>query len=345
MSKASSKRKSRQQRRQERKAVHRAVPDPEKAGIGVDRVHADDDMVEIVQTTEGVADGDDSATNDVATTSDAASDDIEVVRGEIDVFQPVEDGDQPSGVVSKLFGKGKKTVDADTGLVKFQQKPGVLRPFKRKEYQREAALASIRGGFGQLSHLMADIRDGLDASVERQGELLDQLKYLPVVAKQNADASEAMKQQFSRANELQGEAVRAIKEQVTGQRETAEQLNSLLSTMSKDARNQKQDMDDLQSRLERMRESDQAISSNLAGVGTALKDVSAQAGGQGEMMLKMQEQFEVRTVALQEQMKKQSGRQSLLTVFALLLAFFALGAVLAVGYILLVNNGSIEPIF
>ena len=387
MSKSSSKRKSRQNRRSQRPKtpLQREVPGDNSEAIQMDRVHGDDETVEIVQTLDGDArDGRLDEANDNAprpqdadapqrhaperddlrktdapveastrpapsdSQKDANKDNVPsstiqpskppVVQGQI-IPAEAPEASEPSGVFGKLFSGGKKAVDADTGMMVYEEKPGVLRPLARKEYQREAALASIRGGFGQLSGLMADIRDGLNDSVTRQGELLEQLKYLPVVAKQNADASSKMQEQYEKANALQSDAVRAIREQVAGQRETSERLNSILSTMGKESRDQKRDLDDVQGRMDRMRESDQAISHNLAGVGNVLKHVTAQTAGQGEMVLKMQEQFEARTAALQEQMRKSSNRQSLLTLIAIFLGVFALGAVAAVGYLYLKSNG------
>ena len=247
---------------------------------------------------------------------------------------------EETGVVAKLFGGGDRTAD-ETGLLHFNQKPGVLRPFARRAYQRELALDSIRNGFDTLSDLMGDLRDGLGASVEKQGELLEQLKYLPVVAEQNAKSAERFEQQYREQNRLQAEAVKALREQVTGQRDQHEQLGKLLGGMGKESRDQKRDVDELQGRLDRMRQSDQAIADNLTTVGHAVRKVSEQGGAQGEQVLKMQTAFDERTRQIEESMRRQGGRQSLLLVVVLLLAVAALAAVAVVGYLYLRQTGAI----
>ena len=247
---------------------------------------------------------------------------------------------EEAGVVAKLFGGGDRTPD-ETGLLHFNQKPGILRPFARRAYQRELALDSIRNGFDNLSDLIGDLRDGLGQSVEKQGELLEQLKYLPAIAEQNAKSSERFEQQYREANRLQSETVKALREQVTGQRDQQEQLGKLLGGFSKESRDQKRDVDELQGRLDRMRQSDQAIADNLTTVGHAVRKVSEAGGMQGEVVLKMQAAFDERTRQIEESMRRQGGRQSLLLVVVLVFAVAALAAVAAVGLLYLRNTGAI----
>ena len=248
--------------------------------------------------------------------------------------------EEEAGVVAKLFGGGDRTAD-DTGLLHFQRQPGIFRPFARRAYQRELALDSIRNGFDTLSDLMGDLRDGLGASVEKQGELLEQLKYLPAIADQNAQSARRFEEQYREANRLQGETVKALREQVTGQRDQHEQLGKLLGSFGKESRDQKRDLDDLQGRLDRMRQSDQAIADNLTTVGHAVRKVSEQGGAQGDLVLKMQQAFDDRTRQLEESMRRQGGRQSLMLGVVLLLAVAALAAVAVVGYLYLRNTGAI----
>ncbi|MEM1010875.1 MAG: hypothetical protein AAGI46_01495 [Planctomycetota bacterium] len=261
---------------------------------------------------------------------------------------------EPEGFVGKLVGSGRPEVDGDTGLVHYRQKPGLLRPFARRAYQRDATLASIKNGFDNLSDLMGDIRDGLDDSVERQGELLEQLQWLPTVARQNADNAKELREQFSRSNDLAGEhlklqseslrtqaeSVKALRDQINGQRQQSDKLNDVLGKMSRESRDQKREVDDLQVRLDKMRESDQSIADNLGGVAGALRHVSERTAAQGEVIVKMQQTIDERTRRLEEETAKRSRSQSLLVVLSLLLAVAALGAVAAVGYLYLRETGT-----
>ena len=264
------------------------------------------------------------------------------------------------GVMEKLFGGGRPKEDPGTGLVEYRAKPGLLRPFARRSYQREAALASIRHGFEDLSDLMADIRDGLHDSVDRQGDLLEQLKYLPVLAEQNTRSSERFEEQFrrnndelARSNELSGEnlrvqtealrqqadAVKALRDGITGQRDQADRLDKVLTGMGKESRDQKRDVDDLQGRLDRMRQSDQQIADNLGGVAAAIRRVNDQSAVQGEVVARLQQAMDERTRRLEEEVRGRGRAQGWLLFLAILLAFLALGSVAAVGMLYLRQQG------
>ncbi len=264
------------------------------------------------------------------------------------------------GLMTKLFGGGGKSQDNRTGLVEYGSKPGVLRPFARRAYQRDAAVNSMRRGFDHLSDLMADIRDGLVDSVERQGDLLEQLKFLPVVAEQNARSAERFEEQFKQNNQqlarsndlagenlkLQGEALRqqadsvkALRDQIKGQTDQSNKLNDLLGSMGKDSRGQQRDMDEFQGRLDRMRESDQAIADNLGSVAGAIRRVSDQSSQQGEIVAKLQAAIDERTERLQQDLNRRTRTQGWLLMVCLLLAFLSIGAVAAVGVLYLRQTG------
>ena len=273
-----------------------------------------------------------------------------------------EDAPTSAGLMERLFGSGGREADDRTGLATYNSKPGLLRPLARRDYQREAALSSIRRGFDDLSDLMADIRDGLHDSVDRQGDLLEQLKYLPVVAEQNAKSAERFEEQFKRnndelakSNELSGEnlrvqtealrqqadSVKALRDQILGQRDQSERLDKLLGGMGKESRDQKRDLDDLQGRLDRARQSDQAIADNLNTVAAAIKHVSDQSATQGAVVAKLQAALDERSRRLEAEVDKRSRSQGWLLMLALLLAFVSLGAVAAVGVLYLRSQGQL----
>lgn len=246
-----------------------------------------------------------------------------------------------TGFVKRLFGRGQRTQDAQSGAVKYDEAPGLLRPLARREYRREAALSTMREGFETLSNLMTDLRDGLDASVEKQSELLEHLKFLPVVAEQNQKAARRFDEQAAAQNRLQAETISAIREQVRGQRQHQEQLQDVLGKMSRESRDQKRDIDDVQDRLRRMRESDQAIADNLATVGTAVRQVSERESAQGELVMRMQQAFDARTRALEESSRRRSRRQGLVLAVTLLLSLVTAGGVATAGYLYLSSIGVI----
>jgi len=285
----------------------------------------------------------------------AGDDDSAIQRVEA---MPAGDGT----LVDRLVGSGSPEVDGETGLVHYRKKPGVLRPFARRAYQREATMSSIRRGFEDLTGLMADIRDGLDDSVDRQGELLEQLRWLPTVAKQNAEASQRLEEQFenntsqlARSNEIAGEnlklqseslrtqaeSVKALRDQILGQRQQSDKLNDVLGKMTRESRDQKRDVDEMQTRLDKMRQSDQAIADNLGSVAGAIRTVSQQTATHGEVVSQLQKALDERTAQLQAEAARRSRSQTWLMALMLLLVALSLGAVGTLAYLMLRENGTI----
>ena len=245
------------------------------------------------------------------------------------------------GIFARLFGGGHPVEDSQHGLVRYEQKPGLLRVFARRNYQREATLASMRAGFSDLSELMRDIRDGLHATVERQGELLESLRYLPVIAEQNQQSAQRLEEQSQAQAQLQVETMRTLREQMQSQQVHQEQVGRVLSSISRESRDQKREIDELEGRLQRMRENDEAISSNLMSVSTAVRSVSEQGSAQGELARRMQESFDERTRHLETVMRKQAARQGFAMLLTMLIAVAALGAVAMAGYLYLKQTGAI----
>lgn len=245
------------------------------------------------------------------------------------------------GLFARVFGGGHPVEDPQHGLVRYDEKPGLLRIFARRNYQREATLASMRAGFSDLSELMRDIRDGLHGTVERQAELIEHLKYLPVLAEQNQQSAQRLEEQSQAQAHLHAETVRALREQMQSQQVHQEHVGRVLSSMSRESRDQKRELDELEGRLQRMRESDEAIASNLMSVSSAVRCVSEHGSVQGELARRMQESFDERTRQLEKVMRKQAARQGFVMLVTMLIAVLALGAAAAAGYLYLKQTGAI----
>ena len=242
------------------------------------------------------------------------------------------------GLFKRLFGRPDAQADAPAAAPAEPAMPSVLRPIARREYGHERTLSTIRHGFEDLSDLMCDIRDGLEASVEKQAELLDQLRFLPVIAEQNARSGERLERQLQAQNQIQAETLKAVREQARAQNE---QLGGVLGALGKQSRDQKRDIDDMETRLERMRHSEQAIADNLSTVGTAVRKVSEQTAKQGELSARMQRALDERTRELETALQRQSRRQGTLIAIAALLAAVAVTAVGTIGYFYLKQTGAL----
>src|SRR5690606_7574155 len=128
---------------------------------------------------------------------------------------------------------------------------------------------------------------------------------------------------------------------VTGQREQHETLNRILGSVTKEARDQKRDIDDVHGRLERMRASDQAIANGLSSVSHAVRKISEQGIAQGQLASRMQAAIDERTRQIEQTIKRQSSRQGWLLGLTFTLAFAAVAGVSTVGYFYLKSIGAI----
>ena len=229
------------------------------------------------------------------------------------------------------------------------EKPSIFRPFARRAYTRDLTLNSIRRGFDEMAAMMGDIRTGLAASVNKQGELVDQLKHLPDVVEGNANSIKSFEEQFrlnnaqlAQSNELSTANLKLQGEALRRQTEQTLELNKLLGSLGRDSRDSKQDLDALEERLDRMRQSDQVIASNLSTVAGAIRHVSEQTAQQGQMVARMQVAMTERTGKLEQQLGKNGKRQGLFTAAAMFVAFVSAAGVTGIGVFCLRSLGAIS---
>jgi archaellum component FlaC len=184
--------------------------------------------------------------------------------------------------------------------------------FVRPGAKRDAAINRLQEGFGNLSDLMASVRDNLERQGQRQDELLKYLSHLPT-------ALESLPEH----NRIHGETLKAIHEQIGNQGAHQQKLGEILEKMSETGGESKQVLDELASRVETMRQTDEAIAGNLNQVGSAMETVSKHSATSTQVLEQMRDNLNARDEQLQRLLQKQNHRFMAMMVIALIVAIAA----------------------
>lgn len=224
----------------------------------------------------------------------------------------------------------RSTRDDDNGAMSaeahlsggIEPRSSFLRPWAR----RDAAIQNLQDGFSTLTDLMSSIRDNLDRQSKRQDELLNYLSHLPQALESLPESSR-----------VQGETLRAIKQQLNQQHGQQEKLASILEKIGEGGSEQRVLMDALRQRVETIRETDEAIAENLNGVGEAMKSVSQTSATSAQVLGQMRDRIDERDNQLERILQKQSTRFTTMLAIAIFLSCAALVAVSVVGYLLIIR--------
>ena len=193
-----------------------------------------------------------------------------------------------------------------------------LRPWAR----RDAQIQGLQEGFHTLTDLMSSIRDNLDRQGKRQDDLLNYLSRLPQVLETLPESSR-----------VQGEALRAIREQLGQQNAQQSRLAEILEKIGEGGAEQRVKLDSLGQKVEQLRETDESIASYLNNVADGMKHVSQNSAASTEVLGQMRDRIDERDTQLEQIMHRQSTRFTTMLAIAIFLSCAALVAV--VGYLLL----------
>jgi small-conductance mechanosensitive channel len=184
--------------------------------------------------------------------------------------------------------------------------------FVRPGAKRDAAITKLQEGFGNLSDLMASVRDNLERQGERQDQLLKYLAHLPT-------ALEGLPE----ANRIHGETLKAIHEQIGHQGAHQEKLGEILEKLTETGGQSKQVLDDLSSRVDTMRQTDEAIAGNLTQVSSAMETVSKHSATSTQVLEQMRDNLSERDEQLQRMLQKNTHRFMVMMIISILVAMAA----------------------
>jgi ABC-type transporter Mla subunit MlaD len=193
-----------------------------------------------------------------------------------------------------------------------------FRPWARQEQR----YARIERGVVALSNLMDGIRGNLESQGRRQEELLKYLSHLP-------EALAAIPE----SNRMQGETLKAIAAQITHQNGQQQKLGEILERLANAAGEQRSTLDELQDRVDNLREHDAAISENLNSVGAAMQHVSRSSAESTKVLEQLRENMSSRDNDMRTAIDRQSNKFTTLLSVAIFLSTAALIGVCVVGYL------------
>ena len=194
--------------------------------------------------------------------------------------------------------------------------------FLRPWAKRDQAIDNLQRGIGALSDLLVSIRDNMDKQSRRQEELLGHLARLP-------EALEAIPE----GSRMQGEALKAIHQQMERQSAEQSKLGDILERISQADDQQGHTLDALQQTVAALNDHDQAISQNLQGLGTALASMTNNSQASAHVLEQLRDSTNRRDGELERVIKRQNTRFTTLLTVAIVLSIAALTAVSVFGYL------------
>jgi valyl-tRNA synthetase len=204
--------------------------------------------------------------------------------------------------------------------------------FRRPRANNEAVVARVQEGFTTLTDLMDGIRSNLAEGNQKQQQVLDYLAQLPEVVRS-----------IPEQNRAHGEALRTIHQQLALQSESHARLANVLETMSNAGIAQREVLDDLQERIDRMRQTDQQIAENLNAVGGAMSEVSKSSSMSAAVLAEMRDGVNARDRDLERVLHRQGQRFTVLLIVAIFFSVAALVAVSVMGYLMLQRTAGSGP--
>ena len=234
--------------------------------------------------------------------------------------KPHIDGRIEDGELTDLPANTERSPHPET-----DSRPSLFRPFAR----RDNAIQSLHAGFVTLTDLMVGIRENLEQQGKRQDELLEHLSKLPAVL-----------EQLPESNRMQGETLKALHQELSAQHSQQHRLTEILDHVGKSSTQQRDVLEGLQERVERMRTTDEQIASNLVNVGSTMQELGRSTQTGAQILESMRDNMSSRDNDLQHALAKQGTRFTVMLSIAIFLSVAALVAVAIIGYLLVAQRAA-----
>ncbi|MDB5332149.1 MAG: hypothetical protein JWP03_3300 [Phycisphaerales bacterium] len=231
-------------------------------------------------------------------------------------------GQRPGEESSQDLSSTASDVQADSQLPAISNGSETRSTFLRPWVKRDATIDQLQNGVAALSDLMTTIRDNLEKQAHRQDDLLDYLSHLPQAL-----------QSLPESNRVQGEALKAIQEQIRQQTGQQGKLAEVLERIHRADGEHRSTLGALQERVETIGRQEESIGRSLSGVGTALETVSRNSEASALVLTQMRDNFSTRDGELERILRKQNTRFTTMLTVAIVLSIAALTAVVIFGYL------------
>lgn len=204
-----------------------------------------------------------------------------------------------------------------------QVRNSLFHPFAK----RDAAIQSMQQGFVTLTDLMVGIRQNLERQNERNDQLMEHLARLPAVIEQLPESAR-----------VQGETLKALHQELMAGHAQQEKLTQILDEVSKGTVKQSETLEGMTDRMDRMRQTDEQIASNLNNVGSTMQELGRSTSTGAQILESMRDNMTSRDNELQQVLMRQGTRFTVMLSVAIFLSIAALAAVAVIGYLLLAKQ-------
>jgi len=228
--------------------------------------------------------------------------------------------------IGRLFKRGTKpggNGGDHSPVVSVETNATTLRPWKKNT----AAIAQLQNGFNSLTDLMDEIRQNMVSQGSRQDQLISYLSALPKLL-----------ETIPENNRIQGEALKAIHNQLEHNTAQAQTLGEILEKMSQTDGDQKDLLEGLRERVETLNHQDKMMTDSLNSVSAAMEQSSKHSAAGTQVLETLRENLKSQSSDLERVIRKQNERFTVLLTTAVSISFLALAAVLVVGYVIIHQN-------
>lgn len=194
--------------------------------------------------------------------------------------------------------------------------------------RRDAALASLQQGFVSLAESMTAIRQNLEQQNRLQEEMISHLARVP-----------RMLEALPEAQQIQAETLKTMGQQLQQQITQQGRLASILEQVSESHGDQKQILQSLSGSVREMGEHNGTIADNLRQVGSAMESVGRTTQTNAQVLENLRENLNRRDQQIQDMMKRQNSRMTVMLIVTMVLAGLAIAAAGVVGFMLVRGAG------
>jgi hypothetical protein len=204
--------------------------------------------------------------------------------------------------------------------VSVETRPAVLRSWGKNG----AAIAQLQEGFQLLTELMTTIRSNMESQGHRQDQLLEQVSALPKVL-----------ESIPETTRIQGEALKAIHQQLIGQAEQQSLLRDILDKLAETGGDQRDLLEGIRERMETLHHQDQAMADSLNTVGSALESVSRNSASSAQILGSIRDNLSSHDRELEQVLRRQASRFTLMLATSVILSGIAVLSVVVMGFMFL----------
>lgn len=193
--------------------------------------------------------------------------------------------------------------------------------------RRDAAIAELQKGYGEVRDLIRHVRDHMERQSERGDRLLDVMERLP-----------SSLQALPETNRNQVRMLEVIQMHLDQEAKQAGRLHEAIQSMASAARAQSQVLGSMQQQMETSRDHDQMYIEGMNVMNTTLQRLNSSSDAGVETLRQLCESGRNSDHRMQEMVERNAKHMTILTITSGVLALLALGAMGYALYVILTRT-------